>query len=203
MNDLIKNVHTLFDRGPSLSSLVPSPSVDETMSADTYGSLFLSPELPQPAEVQAKGSTPRLRPELVDDNPASSQLSFSSLPPDSATNDHLTPRPTTLLSPLLGLSSSKTLTEVETTVQEHVIPEARATMSVETFLNSTPSDVAYLPAPRSVDAWWSHQSQPPAHPHPETRMMPQSPSVSTLSSMSGFPLSSATSLQTRMGGFSP
>ena len=194
MKDLIQNVHVLFDRGPTLSSPVPSPLVDETISADTRGSLFLSPELPQ-------RSTPRLRPEHVDNNPTSSQLSFSSLPPDSdsATNSHLTPPPTTLLSPLLELSSSKTFTE--TTVQEHVIPEARATMSVETFINSTPSDVVYPPTSRSVDARWPPQSQPRANPEP--LMMPQSPPVSELSSMSGFPLSSATSLQTGMGGFSP
>ena len=193
MKDLIQNAHTLFDRGPSLSSSVPSPVVDETISADTRGSLFLSPELPQ-------RSTPRLRPEHVDNNLTSSQLSFSSLPPDSdsAANSHLTPPPTTLLSPLLELSSSKTFTE--TTVQEHVVSEARATMSVE-IINSTPSDVVYPPTSRSVDARWPPQSQPRANPEP--LMMPQSPPVSELSSMSGFPLSSATSLQTGMGGFSP
>ena len=174
----------------------------ETTSLYTYGSLFLSPELPQPTEVEATESTTRHRPGLVNGIPTSTQSSSSSLPSDATVESRLTPPPIALLSPLLGLSSSKTLTEgVESTTKEQVIPKARGTKAMETWPNSTPPDVVTLPAPTTVAEWRLHQSR--LLPHSEAVTMPQSPSESVLSSISDFPLSSATSLQTRMGGFSP
>ena len=88
------------------------------------------------------------------------------------------------------------------TAQEEVIPSARGTTTaaVETWPNSTHPDVVSLPAPTSVAEWRLHQSR--LSPHPEALTMPQSPPESVLSSMSDFPLSSATSLQTGMGRFS-
>ncbi|KAH9161832.1 hypothetical protein EDB89DRAFT_693958 [Lactarius sanguifluus] len=131
MEDLIQNAYTLFGEHPSLSQPVPSPDAAEPTSTFTYGSLFLSPELP-PAEVQATGSTTRHRPEFLGGTPTSAQPSFSSLPSDTAVESHLTPSPTPLLSPLLGFPSSLT----ETTMQEPVTPEVRGTKAVEGLANS-------------------------------------------------------------------
>jgi hypothetical protein len=76
MEDLIQNAHTLFGKH---SLPVHSSHVAETTSMFTYGSLFLSSELPQPAEVQAMDSTTH-RPVIVGGIPTSTQSSFSSYP---------------------------------------------------------------------------------------------------------------------------
>ena len=193
MEDLIQNAHILFDECPSQPTPVPLSSVAETTSAIAHGSLFLSPEL-LPTTQHHLG--------LVGGIPTSSQLSFSSSPSDVTTNSRPTPPPITLLSPLVGLSSSKTLAEgVETATHEQVVPKARARTAVETLPNSTPPDAEYIPAPTSVVEWRLQQSR--FTPDPEAGTMPQSPPSSVLSSASDFPLSSATSLQTRTWGFSP
>ena len=57
MEDLIQNAHTLFDERPSRSEPFLSPCVAETTSTSTYGSLLLSADLPQQAEVEGMGST--------------------------------------------------------------------------------------------------------------------------------------------------
>ncbi|KAI9456984.1 hypothetical protein BJY52DRAFT_526951 [Lactarius psammicola] len=200
MEDLIQNAHTLFDERPFPSPPVPSPHVVGETSTFTYGSLFLSPELPQRSEVQAMDSTTRHLPGLVDGIPTSVQSFFSSLPSDAAMESHLPPSPTALLSPLLGLTSSKTPMEGgDTTTQEQVIPEVRVTKAVEALPNSTPVEVVSV-LPTSVAEWRLHQSRLP--PHPEAVTTPQSPPVSVLSSTSEFPLSSATSLQTAVRHFS-
>jgi len=192
LEDLVQNADTLFAERSSPSPPFPSPHVAETMSTFTYGSLFRSPELPQPAEVEATGSTTQHGPGLVGGIPTSTQSFFSSSPSDAAT-----PSPTALLSPLLGLPSSKTLTEgVELTTQEQVIPEVRETNAVGTPPNSIPGSIPLT----SVAEWRLRQSQ--LSPHPEALTVPQSPPGSVLSSISDFPLSSATSLQTGMGRFS-
>ena len=192
MEDLIQNAHTLFDECPSQSPPVPSSSVAAT-SPDTYGSLFLSPELPQ--------ATTQQHPELVDGIPTSTQSSLTSLPSDAAIDTGRTPSPIGLLSPLLGLPSSKTLTEgVETSTQEQAIPEVRGPKAVETSANSNPAEAVSIPL-ASVTEWRLHQSQLPQE--FEALTIPQSPPASVLSSTSDFPLSSATSLQTGMGRFSP
>ncbi|KAH9037707.1 hypothetical protein EDB84DRAFT_1129609 [Lactarius hengduanensis] len=85
MEDLIENVHILFDE-----RAVPSP----------YGS-FLSPELPQSAEV---GSTTRHPLSLVGEIPSSTRSSFSSSHSESPMERRLTS--------LLGLSLSQTLGKV-------------------------------------------------------------------------------------------
>jgi hypothetical protein len=193
MEDLIQNAHTLFDERPSQSPPVPSSNVAETTFTDNYSSLFFSSKLPG---VQATGSTPRHRPGLVDGIPTSTQSSSSDAPPES----RLTPPPTTLLSPLLGLSLPKNLTEgVEMTTQEQLIPEGRDTEAIRTLPNSTPPDVGPLPTVTSVAEGQLHQSRSP--PHPEALRRPQSPlaAESLISSTSKFPHSSATSLQTGMG----
>ncbi|KAI9456978.1 hypothetical protein BJY52DRAFT_1187583 [Lactarius psammicola] len=185
MEDLIQHAHTLFDERPPPSPPVPLPNVVDTTSTYTYGSLFLSPEFPQPADVQTIGPTTHHRPWHVGGIPISTHSSFSPLPLDAAMESRLTPSPTPLLSPLLGLPSSQTLTEgVEATTQEQGIPEARGTKAVESTLATSIPD-------------WLRQSRLPSHSEP------QSPPESVLSSNLDFPLSSATSLQTRMGRFSP
>ena len=194
MQDLIKNAHTLFDECPSQSVPLPPSNVAETTPPYTHESLYLSPELPHSATQHRLG--------LVGGIPTSSQLSFSSSPSDATTNSRPTPPPITLLSPLMGLSSSKTFTEgLETTTQGLVVPKARARTAVETLPSSTPPDAEYIPAPTSVVEWRLQQSR--FTPDPEAGTMPQSPPSSVLSSASDFPLSSATSLQTRTWGFSP
>ncbi|KAH8989391.1 hypothetical protein EDB86DRAFT_1914472 [Lactarius hatsudake] len=197
MADLIQNVHTLFDERPSLSPPAPSPDVAEATSIHTYGSLFLSPELPQ-----TMGSAAQHRPVPFGGTPTLSTR--SSLSPDPTIGTRLTPSPTPLLSPLLGFPTSQTLTErVETTTQEQVISKARSTKALETLgtQNSTSTKAVLSVPPTSVTEWWLRQSQLP--PHPEAVTTPRSPPESVLSSTSEFPLSSATSLRSRIGGFSP
>ncbi|KAH9041938.1 hypothetical protein EDB84DRAFT_1559528 [Lactarius hengduanensis] len=142
LEDLIQNANTLFNERPS------PPDAAETTSTHTYGSLFLR---------------------LVGGIPTSTQSSssFSSSPSDAATESRLTPSPTGLLSPLLGLPSSQTLTEgVETTTQEQAIQEAGGTKAVETLPDSTPAKVVSVP-PTSVAEWRLRQSLLlPPHPEP-------------------------------------
>jgi len=192
MEDLIQNAHTLFDRDDRTP--VPSRDVAEA-STFTYGSLFMSPELPHPAQVEGVNLDPtaRHRLKVVGGIPTTDQSSFSSLPSDTTMESRLRPSPTALLSPLLGLSLSKTLTEgVEMTAQEQVIP-------------STPAEAVTCVPLTSVAEWRLQvpQSRLVVSRHPEAMTVPQSPSESVLSGTSDFPLSSATSLQTRMGRFSP
>ena len=173
----------------------------ETASRSTYiySSLFSSPELPQgpqPPEVEAMGSTTRHRPGLVGGITTSAQSSFSSLHSDAAMESRLAPSPTSLLSPLLGLPSSNE--GVETTAQEQVIPEVRGTEAVETLPNNIPPEVV---SPTSVAEWRLRQSRLPPQPEPLT--IPQSPPESVPSSTSDFPFSSATSLQSGIGRFTP
>jgi len=177
MEDLIQNVHTLFDERPSPPSPFSSPDVAETMSTLTYGSSFLSHE---PAEVQVVRPGHQHNLGFVGGIPTSTQSSFSSLvPSDAVMESRFTPLAAPVLSPLLGLSS---LTEgVETTAQEQVIPEVRGIKAVEILATSTPAEVVSVPL-TSVAEWRSQQLRIP----PE----------SVVSRTSDRPLSSATSLQT-------
>jgi len=185
LEDLIQNAHTLFDERSAQTPPVPSSNVAETTSIYTYGSLFLSPELPQ-STTQHHGIP----------TPTHSSLS-SSLPSDAATDSRRPPSPTGLLSPLvLGLPSSKTLTEgLETSSQDQVIPKVKGPKAAETLANSNAAEVESVPL-TSVAEWRLHQSRLASQ--PEALTIPQSPPESVLSSTSDFPLSSATSLQTRI-----
>jgi hypothetical protein len=199
MEDLIQNVHTLFDEQSSQSPPVPSPDMADTTSTLTYGSLFSSPEFQQPAEVPVMGSTTQNRPGLVHGIPTSTQSSFSSLPLEAATDSRLTSSPTGFLSPLLGLPSSKTLTEgEETTPQEELISKVRGAKAMETMERSL---VEVSAQPTSVAGWRLRQMR--HAPQPEALAIPQSPPDSVVSDTSYFPPSSATSLQTGMWRFSP
>lgn len=208
MEDLIQNVHTLFDE--DLSPPPPNPSFDGagTTTPYTQGSLFLSPELPQPAEVQAVGRNTVHRPGLVGGIPTSTQSTFS-LPSDASTESSPTPSPTPLLSPLLGLSSSKTLAErVKIATKKELMPQERGPRAVETLADGTLAEVVSVPLTSvaewrmSVAEWRLRQSQLLPQPDGLTIPQTQNPSESALSSMSDFQHSSATSLQTRMGPFS-
>ena len=193
MEDLIHNARTLFDERPSQSPHVSSYNVAETTSTHTYSSLFLNPES---ADVQAMGSTSRHRPEIIDGAPMFTQSSFSSFPSDASPESQFTPPPIDLLSPPLGLSSSKDLKErVETITQELPIPEAAGTAAIKTLPSSTPPDVIPLPTATTVAEWQLHQSRLPS---PTTALRrPQSPLASE--STSDYPYPSATSSQTGMG----
>ncbi|KAH8989319.1 hypothetical protein EDB86DRAFT_1903013 [Lactarius hatsudake] len=199
MEDLIQNVHILFDE-----RAVPSP----------YGS-FLSPELPRSAEV---GSTTRRPPSLVGEIPMSSRSSFSSSHSESPVERRLTP--------LLGLSLSQTLREgVETTTQEQVIPGARGTVEM---LDGSSPEAASLPLTSTAE-WWlphpglHHHSGTPTIPlsRPESVLssasdfslsaaslisgaeFPPSPAASLLSGTIDSPPSPTASLLSSMGTFSP
>ena len=124
---------------------------------------------PESADVQAMGSTSRHRPRIDDGIHASSQSS-SAFPSDGVTVNCFAPPQATLTSPLRELSVSKMHTEgVKTTTQER-LTKAKGTKGKSRVL-----------------------------PHSDAPTIPQSPPESILSSAPGFPLSSATSLQTRMG----
>ncbi|KAF8265575.1 hypothetical protein EI94DRAFT_314226 [Lactarius quietus] len=112
-----------------------------------------------------------------------------------------TPAPTGFLSPLaLGFPHTEGA-ETSRTTPEQVIPKERGSTAVETLPNSTPSSDVSLPGPTSVTGWRLRQLL--LIPHPEAVTTPQSPRESVLSpSTSNVPFSSATSLQTGMGGFS-
>ena len=89
---------------------------------------------------------------------------------------------------------------VEMTTQDELTPQAKGSRAVQTLADSTTlAEVVSVPL-TSVDEWRLRQSQLP--PQPDALTIPQSPPESVLSSMSDFPLSSATSLQTGMGPFS-
>ncbi|KAH9029682.1 hypothetical protein EDB85DRAFT_1508451 [Lactarius pseudohatsudake] len=200
MEDLIENVHILFDE-----RAVPSP----------YGS-FLSPELPRSAEV---GPTTRHPPSLVGQFPTSTRSSFSS---------HSEPPVERRLTSLLGLSLSQSLREaMETTTQEQVIPGARGTQAIEMLDGSSP-EAASLP-PTSTAEWWlphpglhQHPGTPTIPPsRPESVLsstsdfslsaaslisgteFPSSPVASLLSGTTDSPPSPAASLLSSMGTFSP
>jgi hypothetical protein len=155
LEDLIRNVHILFDDQPSTSPPVPSPAA-ETTSTFPSGS-FLVAELSQHSEVDAMGpNTRHLGPVGV--TPSLTQSPFASLPLDVAFESSLTPPPTTFPGPLLGLLSSNTLVEgVETNWREQGTHEVRDTEAVEpeALANSPLEDVPVLPT--SVTEWRLHQ----------------------------------------------
>ena len=164
MEDLIRNVHILFDERHSSTPTVPSPHVAETVTT----------ELPQRSAVGSTRSTTRHRPGPVGIIPTSTPLSFSSLPSDVALESRLRPSPTTLPSPLLGLPSPNTLVEgVETASQEQV----RGSEAADTLRDSVPPGVVAI-ASMSVTEWRLRLSQLP----PEAMTIPQSPRASMFSS---------------------
>ncbi|KAH9175094.1 hypothetical protein EDB89DRAFT_2227617 [Lactarius sanguifluus] len=180
LEDLIQNAKTLFDERPSSPSPIPSSSVAEATSAYAYSSLISSP---QPSEVQVLGRSTLNRPGLG--GIPTSTSSFLSSPSDAA----------------MGcITLSQTPTEgAEMTTQERVVPQARGTETMETLPNSTPPGA--MPVPSTNVAEWLRQLRVPPHPEPLT--IPQSPPETVLYSTSDFSHSSATSLRTAMGPFSP
>ncbi|KAH9161827.1 hypothetical protein EDB89DRAFT_2080249 [Lactarius sanguifluus] len=196
LEDLIQNSHTLFDERPSPSPPVPSPDVTETASTLISSSLFLSPELPRSSVVQADDSTTdsttRHRPELGG-TPTSSQYSFPTSPSHDFMGRPLTLTVSPFLSPLLGLSSSPTLTEgVETITLDQANSKANDTK------------VVVSPPFASVADWRSSQPRQLPHPEPLTIPLtnPQCPPEGLLTTTTDFRLSSATNLQTAWESFS-
>jgi hypothetical protein len=191
LEDLIRNVHALFDDQPSTSPPALSPTADTT-STFPSGSLS-SAELPQPSEVDTMGSAIG-RQELVGVTPTFTQSSLSSLPSNVALGTRLTPSSTALPGARLGSPSANALVEgVGASSHGQVIPEVSDTEAVgpEVLVNSPPpEDVSVLPT--SVTEWQLRQLQLP--PHSEAAMIPQSPPESVLSSMSDLALSSVMSL---------
>jgi hypothetical protein len=162
LEDLIRNVYTLFDDQPSTSPPIPSPAEEATSTFPSDS--FLGADLSQPSEVDSMGPTTRqLR--LAGVTPSIIQSYFSSLPLDVALESSRTPPPTTLPGTLLGLPLSNPLVgEVETNSQEQVTPEVRGTeaMGPEALANSPPPEVVSLP-PTSVTELQLRQSQLPPH----------------------------------------
>jgi hypothetical protein len=171
LEDLIRNVHTLFDERPSSFPTVPSPHVAETI------------ELLQPSQVDAMGSTTQHPLGPVGITSTHTPSLFFSLPSDVALETHLTSSPTTLP---LGLPSPNTLVErVETASQEQV----RGSEAAGTLVDNPP-EVVSVP-PTSIVEWRLRLSQllPP-----EAMTIPQSPPESVFSSTTDLPLSSIVSL---------
>ena len=196
MEDLIRNVQTLFDEQPPPSEPVPSPNVAEITSTFTSDWLFSSTELPQLAEVEAMGPATRHAPGIFGGILTPTQSSTCSLPMER----RLTP-PTSLLNPLQGFPLSETPRGVEKATQEQVISEERGPKAVESLANGTPAEVMSVP-PTFVDEWRLRVPRSGQSPHPDAQTVPRSPQESVLSSTSNFPRSSATSLQTRRQPFS-
>ncbi|KAN0140285.1 hypothetical protein V8E53_002181 [Lactarius tabidus] len=193
LEDLIRNVHTLFNDRPSTSPPVPSPTAETPSTFPSSSFSFSGAELLQLSEVDAMGPSTR-RLEVVGLTPSLNQSSFSSLPSDVALDSSLTPSPTTFPGPLLGLPSSNTLMEgVDTNSHEQVMPEVRgmAVVEPEAFVNSPPPEVVSV-SRTSVTEWRLRQSQ--LHPQPEAVTTPQSPTESVISSLSDLALSSVMSL---------
>ena len=193
LEDLIQNAHTLFDTRPSPPP-IPSSYVAEATSTNTYGSLFTTPGSSQSTQVKGTGSTIRNRPWLVDGIPTSrsTQPSFPSLTSDSAMEIRLASSPTSFLS-LLGSPSPRVLAGgAETTpTQGQILPKVRD-VEAENSANGIPAEVvSAVPPARSRPS----QSRPLLQ--PEAVTMSQYPPESVLSNSIDFPLSSATSLQTR------
>ncbi len=187
MEDLIQNAYTLFDE--RFSSPVPSPNMAESTSTLTYGSLFMSPELRRPTEVQAVGSTTQQGPGVI--GGISTRPSLSTPPLHSPVERQHTPTRISLLSPLLGLSSPQIPTEgVETATHEQVVLEARGTQAVETLPNSPPQE-NLSSRPTSVAEWRLRVPQPQLHPDPDAPPIPQSPPESVRSGTTDFSLASA------------
>jgi hypothetical protein len=154
LEDLIRNVHTLFDDQPSTSLPLPSPAVETTPSGSFSGA-----ELSQRSEVDAMGPTTR-RLGLVGVTPSLTQSSLSSSPSDFVLESSLTQSPTAFPGPL---PSSSTLVEgVERNSQERVTPEVRGMVAVEpeALVNGPPPEVVSLP-PTSVTEWQLRKSQLP------------------------------------------
>ena len=198
LEDLIQNAQTLFDPRPSPPPPIPSSYIAEATSTNTYDSLFTTPESSQSAQAQGTGSAIRNRPWLVDGIPTSrsTQPSFLSLPSDSAMEIRLASSPSAFLSPLLGFPSPRVLTggAEPTPTQGQILPEVRD-VETENLTNGIPGD--------AVQPTRSRPSQPRPLPQPEAVTMLQSPPESVSSTSSYFQPSSATSLRTRIGNFSP
>ncbi|KAF8265553.1 hypothetical protein EI94DRAFT_1735321 [Lactarius quietus] len=181
MEDLIRNVHTLFDERPSMPLPAPLPHAAETASPVHPGSL-LSGELQQPSEADEM----RHCPGPVSVIPTSTQSLFSSLPSDVALESRFTPSLPALSSHPPGRPSSHTVVErAETASKEQVTPETRDTAA---SLNSPPPEVVAV----LVAEWRLRQSHLP--PQPDAVTVPQNPPESLLSTASDSPLSSVMSL---------
>ncbi|KAI9433320.1 hypothetical protein H4582DRAFT_1988472 [Lactarius indigo] len=196
MEILIKNAQTLFHE----YSLPPTPPsstrAEETSSVVSYGSLFLSPEFPQHCEVQATGPILRPRPRPISHIHTSSQ-STSSISPSNSPVDlsgRFTPTLVPLFSPLPGFSRSRGPSETKeapTGEQSKHQPRNREAM----FWNSS-QDVEPPPPQSTVS-----RRQPE---HLEALSLSLSPgAASVLSDITDHPLSSATSLRSAIGAYSP
>jgi hypothetical protein len=191
MEVLIRNSQALFHEY-ALPPTPPSSAAEETASRFSYGSLFLSPEFPQYSEVQAMGPVLQPRPLHIH---TSTQSTSSVSPPDSTVDvsgpGRLTPILVPLLSPLSGFPQSRSS------------PDTRVTPTREQVKHNT----------RSREATTSSQDVVPPPPQPTSSQQPSqqrlyalslSPGAgSLLSDITGNPLSSATSLQSVMGAYSP
>ena len=195
MEVLIRNAQALFHEYP-LPPTPPSTQAKETASVASYGSVFLSPEFPQHSEVQAIG--PYLRPRPVSHIYPSTQ-SASSVSPSNSIVDlsgRITPTLVPLLSLLPGFSRSRSSTETkETPTREQVRHNVRSREAI--FPN--PFQDVDPPPPQSTVSWRLSQQQ-----YSEALTLSLSPGAgSLLTDITDNPLSSATSLQTALGAYSP
>ncbi len=199
MEVLIRNAQALFHEYPLPPTPPSSAQAEETTSIISYGSLFLSPEFPQYSEVQAVGPVLRPRPRPVSYIHTSSHSASSVSPSDSTVDlsGRITPILVPLLSPLPGFSRSRSSPEAkETPTREQVKHNARSREAI--FPNS--SQGAVPPPPQSTVP----RRPPQRQPYLEALSLSLSPGAgSLLSDITDNPLSSATSLRSAMGAYSP
>ncbi|KAF8265551.1 hypothetical protein EI94DRAFT_1831140 [Lactarius quietus] len=181
LEDLIRNVHTLFDERPFTPPPVPSSRTAETRSPVPSGS-FLNADWPQSFEAHAI----RRRPGLIGVFPASP---FTSSHSDATSESRLTPSPAAWPSNPFELPSSSTVVgREEMASQKWLTPEVRGMEAREASTSSPPPEVMAA----LVAEWRLRQAQLP--PQRDAGMIPQSPRESVLSNSSDLTLSSDMSL---------
>jgi hypothetical protein len=193
MEVLFRNAQALFHEY-HLPPTPPSSAAEVTVTMISYGSLFLSPEFTQYSEVQAMGPVIQPRPLHIH---TSTQSTSSVSPPDSTLDVSgpgcLSPTLVPLLSPLPGFSRSRSFLDTkETPAREQVKHNTR---SREAIFPTSSLDVV-PPPPQSTSSRWLSQQR--------LYTLSLSPGAgSLLSDNTHNPLSSATSLQSAMGAYSP
>ncbi len=197
MEILIKNAPALFNDYDLPPTPPSSTQASETTSVISYGSLFLSPDFTPYSDVQSMGSIRQSRPRPVSQIYTSAQSTSSVSPPDSTVDlmgSH-TPTLVPLLSPLPGFSHSWGSTDTkEVSPREQVRSNTRS----RAFTNSSQDSV-----PTPPNSAHSRRMPQPA-PYLEALSLSLSPGAgSAPSNTTDNPPSSATSLQSALGTYSP
>lgn len=198
MEVLIRNAQALFHEYP-LPPTPPSAQAEETASMIGCGSLFLSPEFPQYSEVQDMGPVLQPRPLPLSHMHTSAQPTSSVSPQDSPVDisGRLTPTLIPLLSPPSGFSPSRSSPDTKETPTRGQVKHNAS--SREVLFPASSQDVVPPPPQPTATRRLSQQ-----RPYSGVFSLSLSPGAgSLLSDITDHPFSSATSLQSVMGAYSP